>query len=145
MQRSFAAGAPQAIERVATIADSLGAPHAAPYSYALCRRYVDALVTIDDAAMRRAMGLLFTEMKLAVEPAGAAATAALLGPLAGRLKRQAHCRDRLRHQHRRAEVHGPGTVRLMSHGPLRHVRSLGARSQGHAFRPMVDLWVESGT
>ena len=70
MQRSFAAGAPQAIERVATIADSLGAPHAAPYSYALCRRYVDALVTIDDAAMRRAMGLLFTEMKLAVEPAG---------------------------------------------------------------------------
>ena len=85
MQRSFAAGSPQAIERVATIADSLGAPHAAPYSYALCRRYVDALVTIDDAAMRRAMGLLFAEMKLAVEPAGAAATAALLGPLAGRL------------------------------------------------------------
>ena len=40
-------------------------------------------MTIDDEAMRRAMGLLFAEMKLAVEPAGAAATAALLGPLAG--------------------------------------------------------------
>ena len=86
MHRSFAAGKPQTIERVSTIADSLGAPHAAPYSFGLCRRYVDELVMIDDEAMRRAMGLLFTEMKLAVEPAGAAATAALLGPLAGRLR-----------------------------------------------------------
>ncbi len=86
MHRSFAAGSPQSIERVRTIADSLGAPHAAPYSFALCRRYVDELVKVDDAALRRAMGLLFAEMKLAVEPAGAAATAALFGPLAGRLK-----------------------------------------------------------
>ena len=86
MHRSFAAGSPQAIERVRTIADSLGAPHAAPYSFALCRRYVDELVRVDDAALRRAMGLLFAEMKLAVEPAGAAATAALFGPLAGRLR-----------------------------------------------------------
>lgn len=86
MHRSFAAGSPQAIERVRTIADSLGAPHAAPYSFALCRRYVDELVKVDDAALRRAMGLLFAEMKLAVEPAGAAATAALFGPLAERLR-----------------------------------------------------------
>ena len=86
MHRSFAAGSPQAIERVNTIADSLGAPYAQPYSFGLCRRYVDELVRIDDDAMRRAMGLLFAEMKLAVEPAGAAATAALLGPLAGRLR-----------------------------------------------------------
>ena len=86
MHRSFAAGEPQSIERVGTIADSLGAPFALPYSFGLCRRYVDELVTIDDEAMRRAMGLLFAEMKLAVEPAGAAATAALLGPLAGRLR-----------------------------------------------------------
>ena len=86
MHRSFAAGAPQPIERVKTIADSLGAPFALPYSFGLCRRYVDELVKIDDEAMRRAMGLLFAEMKLAVEPAGAAATAALLGPLAGRLR-----------------------------------------------------------
>ena len=86
MHRSFAAGSPQAIERVRTIADSLGAPFAQPYSFGLCRRYVDELVKIDDEAMRRAMGLLFAEMKLAVEPAGAAATAALLGPLAERLR-----------------------------------------------------------
>ena len=85
MHRSFAAGSPQSIERVATIADSLGAPYAAPYSFAVCRRFLDDLVLIDDDAMRRAMGLLFREMKLAVEPAGAAATAALCGPLRERL------------------------------------------------------------
>lgn len=86
MARSFAAGAPQAIERVRTIADSLGAPYALPYSYELCRRFVDDLVLIEDEAMRRAMGLIYSDMKLAVEPAGAAATAALLGPLRERLR-----------------------------------------------------------
>ncbi|MGH6932019.1 MAG: threonine ammonia-lyase [Dongiaceae bacterium] len=85
MHRSFAAGEPKTIDRVTTIADSLGAPFAMPYSFALCRRYIDELVRIDDNAIRRAMLLLFREMKLAVEPAGAAATAALSGPLRGRL------------------------------------------------------------
>ena len=54
-------------------------------TYALCREFVDDLVLIDDDAMRRAMGLLYGDMKLAVEPAGAAATAALCGPLRERL------------------------------------------------------------
>lgn len=85
MHRSFAAGSPQPIEAVRTIADSLGAPHAAPYSFDLCRRHVDELVLVDDDAMRRAMRLLFASAKLAVEPAGAAATAALCGPLRDRL------------------------------------------------------------
>lgn len=86
MRRSLAAGRPQAIERVATIADSLGAPFALPYSFALCRRHLDDLVLITDEAMRGAMRLLYDELKLACEPAGAAATAALLGPLRERLK-----------------------------------------------------------
>jgi threonine dehydratase len=86
MHRSFAAGSPQPIEAVRTIADSLGAPHAAPYSFELCRRYVDELVMIDDDQMRAAMALLFESAKLAVEPAGAASTAALLGPLRERLQ-----------------------------------------------------------
>jgi threonine dehydratase len=86
MHRSFAAGAPQAIDAVRTIADSLGAPHAAPYSFSLCRAHVDELVLVDDDALRRAMLLLFASAKLAVEPAGAAATAALLGPLRERLR-----------------------------------------------------------
>jgi threonine dehydratase len=85
MHRSFAAGSPQALDRIETIADSLAAPHAAPYTFGLCRRLVDGLVKVSDDDMRRAMGLLFADMKLAVEPAGAAATAALCGPLRERL------------------------------------------------------------
>jgi threonine dehydratase len=85
MSRSFAAGSPQRLERVDTIADSLAAPYALPYSFGIAKRFVDDIVTIPDQAMRRAMGLLFVDMKLAVEPAGAAATAALCGPLRERL------------------------------------------------------------
>jgi len=85
MHRSFASGRPEKIDRVRTIADSLGAPHAAPYTFGLCRDHLDALVMIDDAGLRAAMPLLFREAKLAVEPAGAAATAALCGPLRERL------------------------------------------------------------
>jgi len=81
MHRSFDSGKPEAIDRVRTIADSLGAPHTEPYSFGLCRRYVDELVKVSDDEMCSAMKLLFDEMKLAVEPAGAAATAALRGPL----------------------------------------------------------------
>ncbi len=81
MHRSFASGRPERIDRVRTIADSLGAPYSAEYSLGLCRRHVDRLAMIDDDQMRRAMALMLRELKLALEPAGAAATAALLGPL----------------------------------------------------------------
>jgi threonine dehydratase len=85
MHRSFRAGKPESIDKVRTIADSLGAPHAAPYSFALCKRFVDDLALVTDDQLRAAMGLLFRTAKLAVEPAGAAATAALCGPLRERL------------------------------------------------------------
>jgi len=85
MSRSFRAGSPQSIDRVRSFADSLGAPYALPGSYELCREFVDEIVLVDDDALRDAMSLLFHSMKLAVEPAGAAATAALLGPLHARL------------------------------------------------------------
>jgi threonine dehydratase len=85
MSRSFAAGSPQKLEKVNTIADSLAAPYALPYSFGVARQFADEMVTIPDAAMQRAMALLCADMKLAVEPAGAAATAALCGPLRERL------------------------------------------------------------
>ncbi len=81
MRRSFAAGAPQSRDDVATIADSLAPPYALPYSFALCQRNIDRLITIEDAAIVDAMRLLNAGLKLAVEPACAAATAALVGPL----------------------------------------------------------------
>lgn len=81
MHLSFAAGEPCRIDKVRTIADSLGAPYALPYSFELCRRNVDRLVEVDDIQLRKAMGTLFEKMRIAVEPACAASTAALLGPL----------------------------------------------------------------
>jgi len=85
MYRSFAAGSPQGIEKIDTIADSLGAPYALPISFALCRASLEEVVRIQDAEMIAAMRFLFQHARLAVEPAGAAATAALLGPLRERL------------------------------------------------------------
>lgn len=86
MYRSFAAGEPRPIERVGTIADSLGAPYALPFSFELCRRNVDELVRVTDDELRSAMRFLLRNAKLAVEPAGAAATAALLGPVRERVR-----------------------------------------------------------
>lgn len=86
MHRSRDAGEPQAIDKVSTIADSLGAPFAMPYSFALTEQNVDDLVLVDDEQLRRSMGFLFRAMKLAVEPACAASTAALLGPLREKLR-----------------------------------------------------------
>ncbi|MDH3746007.1 MAG: threonine/serine dehydratase [Acidobacteriota bacterium] len=86
MSQSLAAGRPLEGGEVHTIADSLGAPHTAPYSFSICRRWLDEVVLVDDDALRDSMKLLFEGAKLAVEPAGAAATAALVGPLAERLR-----------------------------------------------------------
>jgi threonine dehydratase len=85
MTRSFALGRPIDHAEVRTIADSLAPPFALPYSYGLCRRNVDEIILVDDDQIRSAMALLFRDMKLAVEPAAAAATAALVGPLRDRV------------------------------------------------------------
>jgi threonine dehydratase len=86
LNRSFKSGSPQSIDGVRTIADSLGAPRCEPYSYALCRRFVDEVVLVSDDQIREGMRLLFRSAKLAVEPAGAAALAALMYPLRSRLE-----------------------------------------------------------
>ena len=86
LSRSFKAGSPQAIEAVRTIADSLGAPRCEPYSFALNRQFVDEVILVDDDQIRDGMRLLFRSAKLAVEPAGAAALAALMYPLRERLE-----------------------------------------------------------
>lgn len=81
LYRSFQSGKPEALRKVDTIADSLAAPHAAEYSFQVCKRFIDELVRVDDDALCESLYYLFSHMKLAVEPAGAAATAAMLGPL----------------------------------------------------------------
>ena len=86
LSRSFKAGSPQSIDVVRTIADSLGAPRCEPYSFALNRQFVDEVVLVDDDQIRDAMRLIFRTAKLVVEPAGAAALAALMYPLRARLE-----------------------------------------------------------
>jgi threonine dehydratase len=54
----------------------------------LCRQNLERIVTITDDEICQGMALMFQEMKLAVEPAGAAALAALLGPLRDELRDQ---------------------------------------------------------
>lgn len=87
MHRSFASGHPETI-LPNTIADSLAPPMTLPYSFNLCRNNIDALARVSDDAICQAMALLFRDMKLAVEPACAAATAALTGPLREELSGQ---------------------------------------------------------
>ena len=86
MYRSFRAGQTQKLERVDTIADSLGAPYSLPYSFGVCRRFADDIVRVWDEEMCRAMHHLYRDMKLVAEPAAASTTAALLGPLRSQLE-----------------------------------------------------------
>lgn len=86
MGKSFAANHTVKMGHMHSIADSLMAPHTEEYSYELCRRHIDELVTVSDDQLRAAMLTLFGQLKLAVEPACAAATAALLGPLREKLQ-----------------------------------------------------------
>ena len=85
MYRSFKAGTPQSIDKVRTIADSLGAPRCEPYSFEVNRHFVDEVLLVNDDQIREAMRLLFRSAKLVTEPAGATALAGLMYPLRERL------------------------------------------------------------
>jgi threonine dehydratase len=85
MRRSFAAGRAIAMPERKTIADSLAPPFTTQDIYEIVKAHVDALVTVSDAELSSAMRLLFRHFRIMVEPAGAAALAALLGPLRRRL------------------------------------------------------------
>jgi threonine dehydratase len=81
--RSLVAGYPVTIEKITTVADGLAAPFAAPTSQRLIERLVDDVVIVTDDEILSALRLLLQRTKLLVEPAGAAATAALLAGRAG--------------------------------------------------------------
>lgn len=81
LRRSFATGTPATLDRIDTIADSLGAPMAMPESFALARQNVDDIVLIDDRAMAETMLLMRHALTLVAEPACTASLAAVLGPL----------------------------------------------------------------
>ncbi len=86
MSRSFQQGKPVTLQHIDTIADSLAPPRSEPYTFGVCRQFVDDIVRVSDGQLKDAMRELFYGMKLAVEPAGAASTAGLLGPLLERVR-----------------------------------------------------------
>ena len=84
IHRSYHSKKVERIPEIHTIADSLAPPMAREYSMKLIWKYVDDIVLITDAEMRAGMRFLFANLKFAMEPAGAATTAALLSPLKGK-------------------------------------------------------------
>jgi threonine dehydratase len=61
-----------------TIADGLAAPFAGARVLAICRERVDAVTTVTDDEIGEGMRFLYSRAKLACEPAGATAVAAVL-------------------------------------------------------------------
>jgi threonine dehydratase len=61
-----------------SIADGLGAPFAGEWTLPICSRYLDDIVLIDDPTILRGLRFAAERMKQVLEPAGAAALAAVL-------------------------------------------------------------------
>ncbi|MDQ6893622.1 MAG: threonine/serine dehydratase [Acidobacteriota bacterium] len=76
---ALAAGRPVPAPRPAgTLADGMTPPFVGALPLEIAREAVDDVVGVSESAIREAMALLFTRVKIVVEGAGAAATAALL-------------------------------------------------------------------
>lgn len=78
MTESLRRGEPIRLERLNTIADGLAAPFAGRRNYFHVRELVDEMVLVTDDEIAAAIAVLIERCKIVPEPAGAAATAALL-------------------------------------------------------------------
>jgi threonine dehydratase len=77
MSQALAAGKSVEIQP-RSVADGLGAPFAGELTLAMCRRYLDGLVLLDDPTILGGVRFAIERMKQVLEPAGAAALAAVL-------------------------------------------------------------------
>ena len=82
LKQSLVAGHVVTIDPPKTIADGLAAPLTTELPLSIARQFVDDIVTVSDAEIADAMGVIATSAQMMAEPAGAAAVAALL---AGRI------------------------------------------------------------
>lgn len=78
VSQSLEAGGPIHLEHFATIADGLNAPWGGVNTLSIIQRLVDELVTVTDDDIIGGLSLILDRTKLLVEPAGAAAIAALV-------------------------------------------------------------------
>lgn len=75
---SLAVGHPLALPVMATIADGIAVARPGEITLDLCSSLVDEVVTVSDEALSRALLMCLERAKLLVEPAGAAAVAAIM-------------------------------------------------------------------
>ena len=75
---SLVAGEPVRLSSMATMADGIAVGRPGDVPFGLVRRYVDEITTVTEDELSRAVLLLLERAKLVVEPAGAAAAAAVL-------------------------------------------------------------------
>ena len=78
MHAALAAGSPVEVEVDSVTASALGARHTADINLAIAQRDADGVVLVTDRDILAARDLLWDEVRIAVEPAGAAGLAALL-------------------------------------------------------------------
>ena len=81
LSRAWKAGTPTKLDKTASIADGLLAVEIGHLTFAHHQRYIDEVVLVDDAAMRRAMRALLDRAKLVAEPSGAITVAAVMDKL----------------------------------------------------------------
>lgn len=79
LARAREAGHPVEVEVGGLAADSLGARRIGDHPWAVIEPWVDDSVLVADETIREAQRRLWTELRIAAEPGGAAALAALLG------------------------------------------------------------------
>ncbi|GAA4377882.1 threonine ammonia-lyase [Nocardioides caricicola] len=75
---SLAAGHPVKLESMATMADGIAVGLPGQITFAAVRDHVDDIVTVSEESLSRAVLAVLERAKMVVEPAGAAAVAALL-------------------------------------------------------------------
>jgi threonine dehydratase len=78
--RSLRSGRVEHLDAITTIADGLAPPVSCEYFVSIFRRVLDDLRLVSDEQIVNAMRILFDDMNLAIEPAGAAALAGAMGP-----------------------------------------------------------------
>lgn len=78
LSRAREAGSPVKLEHTTSIADGLLAVEIGHLTFEHHSRYIDDVVLVDDAAMRRAVRTLLDRAKLVTEPSGAITAAAVM-------------------------------------------------------------------
>ncbi|MGL5139776.1 MAG: pyridoxal-phosphate dependent enzyme, partial [Beijerinckiaceae bacterium] len=78
LQAALAAGGPVDVPVKSIAADSLGTKNVLRCVYETCSQHLGGVVLVPDDAIRAAMKALWSDMRVASEPGGAAALAALI-------------------------------------------------------------------